>query len=114
MRLKAPGESAMRDGGTVLIPAFSIGPTQELLCELESITHDVTKTSHFSKTPNSVGAGLPPKGSIFFEPKSKNLRAQSRSNTELPWIELDGERLRYVPVWTRLVDTALTQTSRIY
>jgi len=32
-------EHAMADGGTVLVPAFSIGRTQELLYELEAIIH---------------------------------------------------------------------------
>lgn len=39
-RLKAALERAMADGGTVLIPAFSIGRTQELLYEFESFAHD--------------------------------------------------------------------------
>jgi len=36
-RLKQVLEQALADGGTVIIPAFSIGRTQELLYELESI-----------------------------------------------------------------------------
>lgn len=36
-RFKAALEQALSDGGTVLIPAFSIGRTQELLYELEDI-----------------------------------------------------------------------------
>src|SRR5690606_28582488 len=36
-RFQAALEQALVDGGTVLIPAFSIGRTQELLYELESI-----------------------------------------------------------------------------
>lgn len=38
-RLKAAVERALADGGTVLIPAFSIGRTQELLYEFESLIH---------------------------------------------------------------------------
>ncbi len=38
-RLRAIIEHALRDGGTVLIPAFSIGRTQELLYELEGLFH---------------------------------------------------------------------------
>ncbi|GGX80221.1 MBL fold hydrolase [Litchfieldella qijiaojingensis] len=38
-RLQAAIERALADGGTVLIPAFSIGRTQELLYELEGIIH---------------------------------------------------------------------------
>lgn len=38
-RLQGLLEQALRDQGTVLIPAFSIGRTQELLYELEDIIH---------------------------------------------------------------------------
>ncbi|MEW5788591.1 MAG: MBL fold metallo-hydrolase [Pseudomonadota bacterium] len=38
-RLQAILEHALANGGTVLIPAFSIGRTQELLYELEEIIH---------------------------------------------------------------------------
>ncbi|MES3006320.1 MAG: MBL fold metallo-hydrolase [Pseudomonadota bacterium] len=39
-KLKALVERALKDGGSVLIPAFSIGRTQELLYEFESIIHE--------------------------------------------------------------------------
>lgn len=38
-RLKAVIESSLHNNGTVLIPAFSIGRTQELLYEIEQIIH---------------------------------------------------------------------------
>lgn len=38
-RLQAVIERAMQDGGTMLIPAFSIGRTQEILYELEELLH---------------------------------------------------------------------------
>jgi metallo-beta-lactamase family protein len=41
MKLKTLVERALRDKGTVLIPAFSIGRTQELLYEFEGILHEV-------------------------------------------------------------------------
>ncbi|WP_235041853.1 MBL fold metallo-hydrolase [Vreelandella profundi] len=37
--LKAAVEHALANGGTVMVPAFSIGRTQELLYELETIIH---------------------------------------------------------------------------
>jgi len=37
-------ESALREGGTVMIPAFSIGRTQEILYEIESLIHEGGKT----------------------------------------------------------------------
>ena len=43
-RLKSVVEKALRDEGTVLIPAFSIGRTQELLYEFESIIYAMRKT----------------------------------------------------------------------
>ncbi|WP_349342855.1 MBL fold metallo-hydrolase [Marinobacter sp. MMG032] len=39
-RLKAVLERALEDGGTVLVPAFSIGRTQELLYEIEGLIHE--------------------------------------------------------------------------
>lgn len=39
-RLRAMVEHAFEDGGTLLIPAFSIGRTQELLYELETLVHE--------------------------------------------------------------------------
>ncbi len=44
-RLKEVIEKAVRDNGVVLIPAFSIGRTQELLYELEQIIHSAPKRS---------------------------------------------------------------------
>jgi metallo-beta-lactamase family protein len=38
-RLQAVVEHALQDGGTVIVPAFSIGRTQELLYEFEDILH---------------------------------------------------------------------------
>lgn len=40
-QLKAIVERSLRDGGAILIPAFSIGRTQELLCDLEQILSEV-------------------------------------------------------------------------
>ena len=44
-RLQAAIERALTDQGTVLIPSFSIGRTQELLYELEEILHDESEPS---------------------------------------------------------------------
>ena len=43
-RLRAMVEHAFEDGGTLLIPAFSIGRTQELLYELETLVHENRST----------------------------------------------------------------------
>ncbi len=45
LRLKALVERALADRGTVLIPAFSIGRTQELLYEFEGILHELKNRS---------------------------------------------------------------------
>lgn len=42
LRLKAAVDHALEDGGTVMIPAFSIGRTQELLYEFEGLIHEAT------------------------------------------------------------------------
>ena len=44
-------ETALADGGAVLVPAFSIGRTQELLYELEGIIHAHRKPLDNSKLP---------------------------------------------------------------
>lgn len=44
-------EHALRDGGTVMIPAFSIGRTQELLYELEDIIHRAQERTVAPKLP---------------------------------------------------------------
>ena len=49
-RLKAVLEHALEDGGTVLVPAFSIGRTQELLYEIESLIDEFGD--------NAVAAGM--------------------------------------------------------
>jgi len=49
-------EQALTDNGTVLIPAFSIGRTQELLYELEEIIHSAqSKSSRPSSTRGGEG-----------------------------------------------------------
>lgn len=44
-KLKSVIERALIDRGAVLIPAFSIGRTQEILYELESLIHDLKTTA---------------------------------------------------------------------
>ncbi|MBA1275337.1 MBL fold metallo-hydrolase [Stutzerimonas azotifigens] len=54
-RLQAAIERALADQGTVLIPSFSIGRTQELLYELEEILHEKTESVDASGTPGEPG-----------------------------------------------------------
>ncbi|WP_462323213.1 MBL fold metallo-hydrolase RNA specificity domain-containing protein [Halochromatium sp.] len=50
-QLRAAVEHALQDGGTVLIPAFSIGRTQELLYELEELLHTHGSASGHKHAP---------------------------------------------------------------
>lgn len=50
-RLQAVVEDALRDNGTVLVPAFSIGRTQELLYELEDIIYRCTRGGRSPAVP---------------------------------------------------------------
>ncbi|OZB05228.1 MAG: MBL fold hydrolase [Idiomarina sp. 34-48-12] len=56
-RLKSVIEKAFLDGGTVLIPAFSIGRTQELLYEIEDIIFDDPKWRKMTVILDSPLAG---------------------------------------------------------
>jgi len=49
-QLKQIIEKAVQNRGVVLIPAFSIGRTQELLYELESILHQYKKSGDYNST----------------------------------------------------------------
>ena len=68
-RLKALIERCARDGGAVLVPAFSIGRTQELLYEIEDIIH------RHRRARDAAPPGPPPPAA----------RARSRTPTDLDW-----------------------------
>ena len=97
LRLKALVERALADGGTVLIPAFSIGRTQELIYEFEGIIHDIKK--------NGVGGRLPANGSV---PHPSHSRASplpqvdSISWQELPIIVDSPLAAKFTKVYRRL------------
>jgi metallo-beta-lactamase family protein len=78
-RLEAVIEQALEDQGTVLIPAFSIGRTQELLYELEEILQNKQKaTADQSPLPTGERARVRGKAN------SKN----AKPHTEPNWPEL--------------------------
>jgi len=77
-RLEAVIEQALEDHGTVLIPAFSIGRTQELLYELEEIIQAASPNTVQPPLPSGERAGVRGKGS------SDN----ANPNTEPNWPEL--------------------------
>ena len=59
-RLQTVLERSLRRGGTVMIPAFSIGRTQELLYELEEIIHE--QSSHARQQRNNPHADVAGEG----------------------------------------------------
>jgi len=74
LRLKELVERALRDQGTVMIPAFSIGRTQELLYEFESIIHDLQKDS---RSASPIYGGLAREEPEVGIVPSKALRGQA-------------------------------------
>jgi len=59
-RLERVVEQALTDNGTVLIPAFSIGRTQELLYELEEIIHSAQSKPSRPSSARSGEGGFQP------------------------------------------------------
>ncbi len=87
-RLKAVLEHALEDGGTVLVPAFSIGRTQELLYEMESLIHE------FGDRALGGVSDYVPQGSAnsTYEDESEHVGRirQSRNPTKKPtWNDLE-------------------------
>jgi len=87
-RLEAVIEQALQDQGTVMIPAFSIGRTQELLYELEDIIHTKLNTE-----PALVGAGLPasvppPERTSTFTAAASAANSAAQAPTPTNWPQL--------------------------
>lgn len=76
--LEAVIEQALQDQGTVLIPAFSIGRTQELLYELEEIINKARPNTAQPPLPSGKRAGVSGKGN------SDN----TKPHTDLNWPKL--------------------------
>ncbi|WP_312484564.1 MBL fold metallo-hydrolase [Stutzerimonas nitrititolerans] len=93
-RLEALIEQALQDQGTVLIPAFSIGRTQELLYELEEIIHtrSIGASSLANMLPSetvpassaSVGASLLANNNSDHLPLPPGERAGVRGRETMP------------------------------
>ncbi|MGE0081083.1 MAG: MBL fold metallo-hydrolase RNA specificity domain-containing protein [Thiohalomonadaceae bacterium] len=82
LALKSAIERALANGGTVLIPAFSIGRTQELLYELEDIIH------------KSTAAQVVARGGVIAEDRNSGTRnpesePQSVSAIQDPWPNIE-------------------------
>ncbi|TCD21579.1 MBL fold metallo-hydrolase [Pseudomonas sp. IC_126] len=76
-RLEAVIEQALEDQGTVLIPAFSIGRTQELLYELEDIIQNKQRAT-------AVQSPLPSGERARVRGKADNTNAKSKPETNWP------------------------------
>ncbi len=113
-RLEAVIEHALQDQGTVLIPAFSIGRTQELLYELEEIIHSKLQ-AHTDKPPvnahegggefaNSVSAAHDPKSPL---PAGERARVRGNSDRSESGLETNWPQLPIIldsPLATRFTE----------
>lgn len=96
-RLKAVLEHALEDGGTVLIPAFSIGRTQELLYEIEGLIAEFGDKEIPQATKGSDPLGSDPTllpatdsrlGAFGVSPQGDRPRSGPRSES-LTWSNLE-------------------------
>ncbi|WP_312447931.1 MBL fold metallo-hydrolase [Stutzerimonas nitrititolerans] len=90
-RLEAVIEQALQDQGTVLIPAFSIGRTQELLYELEEIIH--TRSVGESSLANML-----PSETV---PASVGASSLANSNTDRPPLPTEERATPTLPLPTK-------------
>jgi metallo-beta-lactamase family protein len=81
--LESVVEQALANNGTVLIPAFSIGRTQELLYELEDIIHRRLNTGkNTKKRADALSPPLPPRGRATQDAKAEGLGVRAGADTE--------------------------------
>lgn len=99
-RLKRVIEAALRDQGTVLIPAFSIGRTQEILYELEAILHEAGCRSCVDDALQLLGRTQPSAGPPRWEDVPIILDSPLASQFTAAYRQLqpywDGEALQRV------------------
>lgn len=108
-RLEAVIEHALRDQGTILIPAFSIGRTQELLHELEEIIHsklqaNSTFSSRVSMTDSSIGDAHRPESPL---PSGERARVRGNSHNSEARLETNWPKLPIIldsPLATRFTE----------
>ncbi len=100
-RLEAVIEQALQDQGTVLIPTFSIGRTQELLYELEEIIHtrsvgasSLANMLPSETVPASVGASSPANSTTDRPPLPSEERAGVRETIPENGITSESAGLR--------------------
>ncbi|MBS8240743.1 MBL fold metallo-hydrolase [Marinobacter lipolyticus] len=89
-RLKAILEHALADGGTVLVPAFSIGRTQELLYEIESLIEEFGDDSiDAGKSDNASRGDANPTYGEEGEPVGRIRQCRNPTNQPLTWNNLE-------------------------
>lgn len=95
-RLEQVVEHALADNGTVLIPAFSLGRTQELLYELEDIIHSRQLDQHTvadAVADHSTGLSWPHLPVILDSPLARRLTRAYRELRDF-WNEEAHERVQ--------------------
>ncbi|MGM0767034.1 MAG: MBL fold metallo-hydrolase RNA specificity domain-containing protein [Pseudomonadota bacterium] len=89
-RLKAILEHALADGGTVLVPAFSIGRTQELLYEIESLIDEFGDASiDAGKSDYASRGDANPTYGEEGEPVGRIRQRRNPTNQPLTWNNLE-------------------------
>ncbi|MNQ49660.1 Ribonuclease [compost metagenome] len=83
-RLESVIEQALANNGTVLIPAFSIGRTQELLYELEDIIHSKKLSAKGQGSRAALDPPLPSGGAVGVRGGAKG-KAKSSEQPEIDW-----------------------------
>lgn len=114
-RLEAVIEHALQDQGTVLIPAFSIGRTQELLYELEDIIHSKLQAS-IKQSPCSderVAAGAKNGGTPHIQsPLPSGERARLRGNSQASEASLETNWPQLPIILNSPLATRFTEANR--
>jgi metallo-beta-lactamase family protein len=87
-RLESVIEQALADNGTVLIPAFSIGRTQELLYELEDIIHRKTNSGGAKQRRTALSSPLPPGEGLGVREGGLSGKSGSDSKAAIDWPQL--------------------------
>ncbi len=87
-RLEGIIEQALADNGTVLIPAFSIGRTQELLYELEDIIQRKTKAGGAKQRRTALSSPLPPGEGLGVRESGLGGKTGSDSKATIDWPQL--------------------------
>jgi metallo-beta-lactamase family protein len=100
-RLQRIVEQALEDGGTVIIPAFSIGRTQELLYEFEDILHRQRQkpgkyAERWKKMPIFLDSPLAERFTMLYRELQPFWDAEARARLRAGRTPLDFAQLRAI------------------